>query len=198
MKIKLGMPVIVEGKYDKIRLSSLLDTVIITTDGFGIFKNEEKRALIKALAKERGVIVAADSDGAGKVIRSHLNGLVPPELIINVYIPCVKGKERRKLAPSREGLLGVEGMDTETLVRIFSPYASDRERTSAGFDPARLYELGLSGKENSAELRSRLSIQLGLPPSLSAKAFSSAVNFLYTEEDVLSALNEIKNNGDVK
>ena len=41
MKPKCSKVIVVEGKYDKIRIESLLDATIITTDGFGIFKHEE-------------------------------------------------------------------------------------------------------------------------------------------------------------
>ena len=190
MKQKIDRPVIVEGKYDKIKLSSVFDAVIITTDGFGIFKNKEKRDLIKTLAKERGAIVATDSDGAGKVIRGHLNGLVPPEMIANVYIPQIKGKEKRKTRPSAEGYIGVEGVDKETLLRIFAPFLSGAEAPAEKLTPADLYELGLCGKENSAKLRERVSERLGLPP-LSSKAFCEAVNFLYTKERIGKEIGKI-------
>ena len=113
--IKLKEAVIVEGKYDKIKLSSLVDGLIITTDGFGIFKDREKRELIKTLAKKRGIIILTDSDSAGFLIRSHIKGFVSEGEIKNVFIPDVFGKEKRKSAPSKEGKLGVEGMDRELL-----------------------------------------------------------------------------------
>ena len=190
VKRKLNRPVIVEGRYDKIKITSVFDAVVITTDGFGIFKNEEKRDFIKTLAKERGLIVCTDSDGAGKVIRGHLNGLVPPELITNVYIPRIKGKEKRKTRPSAEGLLGVEGVDTETLLHAFMPFVSEKENPGEKITPADLYELGLCGKQNSASLREKISDRLGLPP-LSSKAFCEAVNFLYSKERVEKELEKI-------
>jgi len=120
-KIKTDLPVIVEGKYDKIKLASILDAEIITTDGFGIFKKKEKLSLIKRLS-ERGVIVLTDSDGAGKLIRAHLSGAVPADKIYNLYIPKIKGKEKRKKEGSKEGTLGVEGIDAETLRSIFETF----------------------------------------------------------------------------
>ena len=190
VKPVIDRPVIVEGKYDKIKLASVFDAVIITTDGFGIFKNKEKRDFIKALAKERGVIVCTDSDGAGKVIRGHLGGLVPPDMIANVYIPRIKGKEKRKTHPSAEGYIGVEGVDKETLLRVFAPFISGSETARAAITPADLYEMGLCGKANSARLRSALCERLGLPP-LSSKAFCEAVNYLYTKERIAAELSKI-------
>ena len=49
-KLIIPYPVVVEGKYDKIRLSNIIDAQIIVTDGFGIFKKEEKRLLLRRLA----------------------------------------------------------------------------------------------------------------------------------------------------
>ena len=121
--ITLDRPVIVEGKYDKQKLSSILNTTIITTNGFRLFNDREKRALIRRLAEKNGIFVLTDADGAGLVIRNLLRGCVPKEKITHLYIPAVAGKERRKAAPSKEGLLGVEGIDEETLTRIFAHFA---------------------------------------------------------------------------
>ena len=126
-KIKLRQAVIVEGKYDKIRLASLLDTLIIDIGGFRIYKDEEKLALIRALAKTRGLIILTDSDRAGFQLRSYLGGSIPKEQITHVYIPDIHGKERRKAQPGKEGLLGVEGMDTETLKHLFDAFFSTKK-----------------------------------------------------------------------
>ena len=128
--IKLKEAVIVEGKYDKIKLSSLVDGLIITTDGFGIFKDREKRELIKTLAKKRGIIILTDSDSAGFLIRSHIKGFVSEGEIKNVFIPDVFGKEKRKSAPSKEGKLGVEGMDRELLENALKKAGIVEEKTS--------------------------------------------------------------------
>ena len=113
-KIKLSLPVIVEGKYDKIKLLSVADATVITTDGFGVFNNTEKRAVIRRLS-ENGVILLCDSDGAGKLIRSHLSGIIPPDKIYQLYVPQIKGKEKRKQKASAEGFLGVEGISSDIL-----------------------------------------------------------------------------------
>ncbi len=172
--------IVVEGKYDKIRLESCLDATVITTEGFGIFKNEEKRALLRSLAKTRGLVLLSDSDGAGKLIRSHLRSVIGSEGVTDLYIPPVKGKERRKSGASREGLLGVEGMENETILALFekSGLLSDTPREGKGYTKLDLYRLGYSGKEESAEKRRRLLASRHLPENLSANAFLEVVNLM--------------------
>ncbi len=179
-KLKITLPVIVEGKYDRHRLSSFLDAHIITTDGFGIFREDEKRALIRRLAAERGIIVLTDSDGAGLVIRNYLRSFLPPELVRHVYIPQVAGRERRKSSPSREGLIGVEGTDEKVLVGLFEPFAAADETGPAepALTKADLYAGGLSGRKDSAQRRAAFAEAAGLPKNLSANALLEAVNLL--------------------
>lgn len=190
--ITLDRPVIVEGKYDKQKLSAVLNTTIITTNGFGIFNDREKRLLIRRLAEKNGIFVLTDADGAGFVIRNLLRGCVPKEKITHLYIPAVAGKERRKAAPSKEGLLGVEGIDADTLTRIFAPFAVDAEPTAPEIRNAvtkvDFYAAGLSGGSGSAERRARLSQKLRLPPHMSANALLEAINLLYTKEAYCEAL----------
>ena len=195
--ITLDRPVIVEGKYDKQKLSAVLNTTIITTNGFRIFNDREKRALIRRLAENNGIFVLTDADGAGLVIRNLLRGCVPKEKITHLYIPAVAGKERRKAAPSREGLLGVEGIDTDTLTRIFAPFAVDATAQDTSHrnavSKADFYAAGLSGGEGSAVRRARLAQKLRLPPHMSANALLEAVNLLYSKEayeEALAALEE--------
>jgi ribonuclease M5 len=190
MKLKIDMPVIVEGKYDKIKLGSLLDALIITTDGFGIFKDKSKTEYIKAVCKD-GVIIATDSDSAGNLIRGHLKGVLPPELIYNVYIPQVKGKEKRKTEQSKEGYLGVEGTDKETLIGLFTPFASQTAPETDIITRTDLYNYGLFGKENSAEKRKKLCRALSLPDNISAKALCEAASRLYGRkktEDIIKSI----------
>lgn len=190
-KIKLSLPVIVEGKYDKIALSAVADAHIVTTDGFGIFNSREKRALISRIS-ENGIIVMCDSDSAGGVIRAHLSGIVPKGRLLQLYVPCIKGKERRKSAPSKEGLLGVEGMSAEILrerilalaethPEILGGEAVTREEITKGD----LYELGLSGGENAAEKRDYVAAKAGLPSGMTAKALLAALNTVMTRAEFL-------------
>lgn len=132
--IKLSQAVIVEGKYDKIRLSSVLDAEIITTEGFRIFKDREKLSFIRQIAKKRGIIIMTDSDSAGFMIRGHLASAVPNENIINVYVPEIKGKEKRKASASKSGLLGVEGMSEEVILSALERAGISPEKTDAAKD----------------------------------------------------------------
>ena len=117
--LHLKQAVIVEGKYDKIKLSSMIDSLIITTDGFSIFKNKEKISLIKELAEKDGIIILTDSDSAGFKIRNYIKGCTSKGKIINIYIPEIFGKEKRKAESSKEGKLGVEGISVKILTEAF-------------------------------------------------------------------------------
>lgn len=192
--IKLKEAVIVEGKYDKIKLSSLVDGLIITTDGFGIFKDREKRELIKTLAKKRGIIILTDSDSAGFLIRSHIKGFVSEGEIKNVFIPDVFGKEKRKSAPSKEGKLGVEGMDRELLENALKKAGIVEEKTSPNAKKvlkSDLFEDGISGGADSKAKRTRLLKELGLPERMSANALLETVNALYGFEEYKAAVSRI-------
>ncbi len=191
-KLKIEYPVICEGKYDKIKLSSVIDAYIITTDGFGIFKSHEKRALLRKICGGTKVIAVTDSDGAGGVIRGHLKSVLPPDSIINIYIPRVKGKEKRKTSPSAEGFLGVEGIDVRTLYELFLPYSGGEPVRCGGITKTDLYLWGLSGGEGSKERREKLCDSLGLPP-LSSNALLEAVNLLYGREDLMKIINGKEN-----
>jgi len=186
LKIKLDRPVIVEGKYDKIKLSSIIDANIIDTDGFGIFKENEKKSLIRRVAEKNGVIVLTDSDGAGLVIRNYINSILPKDKISHLYIPEIKGKERRKKTVSKEGLLGVEGINADMLRQIFSPFvlgSSDEKSERKAVTKYDMYEDGLFGNEMSAKKRKDLLLKLGLPSNLSSNALLEAINMLYTYEE---------------
>lgn len=188
--IKIKQAIIVEGKYDKIKLSSLVDAVIITTNGFGLYKDNETAELIKTLAKKTGIIILTDSDSAGFKIRSRIRSIVREGEIINVYIPDVFGKEKRKDAPSKEGKLGVEGMSGEVLLSAFERAGVFAERTEQKSDPitkADLMDKGLIGGENSAEKRAALQRRLGLPERLSANMLLEILNVMY-DRDGLDAL----------
>lgn len=182
--IKIKEAVIVEGKYDKMQLSKVCDALIITTDGFRIFKDKDKREFLKALAQRQGLIILTDSDRAGFVIRSHLKSFIPQEFIKNIYIPDIKGKEKRKDKPSKEGLLGVEGIDEETLSHLLKEAeAKCIEPKGPPITKADLYALGLSGQEGSGHLRQALIKELSLPSRLSANSLLEILNSAYTREE---------------
>lgn len=189
--IKLKQAVIVEGKYDKIKLASVVDALIIPTNGFSIFKDEETVALIRTLAQSVGIIILTDSDSAGFKIRTRVRNIAAKGEVINVYIPDVFGKERRKSAPSKEGKLGVEGMDVQTLkdaferAGVFAQDAPQNERITK----ADLADAGLVGGENSAQRRKELQRRLGLPERLSANLLIEVLGSMYTKEQALEIIN---------
>ncbi len=190
--LEISRPIIVEGKYDKIKLSCIVKANIITTDGFGIFSKEEKNLLIRRLGEARGVIVLTDSDGAGLVIRNHLRNLLPKEKVIHIYTPQIKGKEKRKDAPSKEGFLGVEGMELDWLTKALEPFADGGVPDRMELTKADLYALGLSGREDSEKRRKALAAALKLPTNLSANALLEAIRMLITKEEFEKALEEIQ------
>lgn len=187
-KIKLSEAVIVEGKYDKIKLSNILDAFIIETNGFAVFKDKTKLSFIKKLAKERGIIILTDSDHAGFMIRNYISSGVPKEQIKNVYIPDIFGKEKRKNAPSKEGKLGVEGMTKEVIVEALSK-AGITSSKSVCSDPVTtvdFYDLGLTGGADSKAKRKALCKALDLPEFLSTSSLISCINNFMTKEEFYS------------
>ncbi len=182
--IKISQAVIVEGKYDKIKLSSIIDAVIIETGGYAIYKNPEKLGLIRALAKKTGILILTDSDRAGFQIRSYLKGAIPDGQVLHAYIPDVLGKERRKDVPSKEGKLGVEGIDTRSLLAALAQagVAVDKRPAGARITKLDLYNDGLAGGKDSVLLRRRLLKELNLPERLSANALVDVLNAFYTPE----------------
>ena len=187
----IPIPIIVEGRYDKSAIGGIFSATVITTDGFGIFNSKEKQALIRRLGKD-GVIVLTDSDGGGKQIRSFLSGILPKDRIIQLYIPRIEGKERRKPKRSKEGVLGVEGVGAEVLRRLLTPFCTEGGRACRGDMTAReLYSMRLTGAEDSAALRDLVCQRLDLPGGMTAKAFLAAVNIVSSREeigDIMSSL----------
>ncbi len=179
--------IVVEGRYDKNTLSQCVDAVILETDGFGIFSDKEKLSLLRRCAESRGLIVLTDSDGAGFLIRKYIKGAVDPALVKHAYIPDVPGKEKRKSAPSKEGTLGVEGMDPETLLTALRRCGATEETDAGGrITKADMYAAGLSGRADAAARRGRLKRRLSLPSRLSANALLDVLNALMSREAFLS------------
>ena len=184
---KIAQVIVVEGKYDLIKLSSIVDALIITTDGFHIFKDKEKRELIKAVGEKNGVIVFTDSDAAGFKIRAFLTSILPKEMIRHAYIPNIEGKERRKDSPSKEGLLGVEGVDDDVIIDALEKAGAQIEilnpndRRISKFD---LFDLGLSGRQDSSELRRKLLKHMNLPTRMSSNSMLDVLNCLITYNEL--------------
>ena len=194
--LRIKEAIVVEGRYDKNALSQVVDTLILETGGFHIFKDPEQLALLRRAAEKRGLIVLTDSDGAGFVIRSRIKGAVPQQWVKHAYIPDIPGKERRKRQPGTEGKLGVEGMSPQVLEQVLrragatvlDETAPDRE--SPGLTKADLFAAGRAGGEGSAQRRLELLRRLNLPEHMSANAMLQALNLLYTREELEQMLNE--------
>ncbi len=190
--IHLDCAVVVEGKYDRARLASLIDAPILQTDGFGIFRDKELCALIRRYADTCGILVLTDSDSAGKLIRGRIASIVGNEAkVTHLYIPKIEGKERRKTAPSKEGLLGVEGMDTETLSAVFSRYRAAEKREREPLTRADLYELMLFGAPDSAARRAALLRSFDLPEDLGVNRMLDALSFLVGRTQVYARCREL-------
>lgn len=196
-KMKVREVIVVEGKYDLNTLKQMIDGVIVTTDGFGIFHNSEKMELIRRMAEKRGVVVLTDSDGAGFVIRNHLKSCLPKEQVKHAYIPDIHGKEKRKRVHSKEGKLGVEGMSRDVIRRALTAAGAtiDNESTVGGctLTKADLYAVGLSGTSNSAENRMMLIRALELPERLSPNALLDVLNAMYGKQQFLDLWMQIQN-----
>ena len=196
--IKIKEAIVVEGKYDKIKLSGIVDTVIIETDGFGIFKDKEKQKLIRFLAEKRGIIILTDSDSAGFKIRSFIQNITKCENIKNVFIPDVYGKEKRKTEASKEGKLGVEGIKKEIIIEALekagvfcdeNKSATAREITHTDF-----YEDGITGGENSSAIRKSLAKELDLPERISSSSLLKLINSYMTYEEYKESIGRVRKN----
>ena len=179
-KIKIDLPIIVEGRYDKSALMGYLDAKIITTGGFSIFNDKEKQALIRRIG-ENGIILLTDSDGGGKQIRKFLQGIIPKEKIHNLYIPKIEGKEKRKSKASKEGTLGVEGMEKEVILRLIAPFVLE-ERTQKDtkmITKVDFFQDKLTGCDNASENRAWLCRECNLPNDMTPNALLEAMNLLY-------------------
>lgn len=196
--LRIKEAIVVEGRYDKNTLSQLVDTIIVETAGFGVFKNSEKLALFRRLAAERGLIILTDPDGAGFVIRNFLKGSIPPEQVKHAYVPDILGKERRKRTPGKEGKLGVEGMRPkvleEALRRAGATFLDEKDppiRPGRAITKADLVVLGLSGGTGSAGRRQALMTKLQLPAHLSANGMLEVLNALFSYEELADAVQNL-------
>ena len=188
--VKIREAIVVEGRYDKNTLAQIVDAPILETAGFGIFKNKEQMDLLRRVAKERGLIVFTDSDGAGFVIRSRIKSAIPASQLKHAYIPDIYGKEKRKSAPGKEGKLGVEGMRPEVILEALRRAGATFEEEPVQSVPPReitkqdLMDLGLSGSPDAGERRKKLLKACRFPEHMSANAMLQALNLLYTLEEV--------------
>lgn len=193
--LRIKQAIIVEGRYDKIRLSNITDAVVICTNGFSIYKDREKQELIKSLAAKTGIIILTDSDSAGFQIRSFIRSIVKQGEVLNAVTPDILGKERRKAQPSKQGKIGVEGIPDEFIEQaLINAGAVPEESTADRGEPitrADLMDCGLIGGENCTQRRQRLQRYLGLPELLSAKLLLEVVNKMYTRSGFLEAVRKL-------
>ena len=196
--VKIREAILVEGKYDKNTLSQIVDTTILETAGFGIFKDKKQLDLLRKVAQKRGLIVFTDSDGAGFVIRNHIKSAIPAQFLKHAVIPDIYGKERRKAAPGKEGKLGVEGMRPEIILealkRAGATVEGECQTATSSITKQDLMELGLSGGPNSAEKRLLLLKKLDLPEHMSANAMLQALNLLYNLDELTAIISGLEIN----
>jgi len=192
--LHIKQAIVVEGKYDKIKLSSITDAVIIVTNGFSLFKDKEKQALIRFYAQKTGIIILTDSDSAGFKIRNLIKNIAKDGNIINVYVPEIFGKEKRKAEFSKEGKLGVEGIDKDIIINalekagVFCDTVSEKEKiTNLDF-----YEDGLSGGPDSSKLRKKLLEYLDLPQLVTSKALLEIVNTMFSRDEYKEIIKKIR------
>lgn len=187
--VSVSQAIVVEGRYDKNTLSQIVDAPIFQTDGFHIMRDPALTALLRQVAKKRGLIVFTDSDGAGFVIRNYLKGVIPPENLLHAYAPEIPGKERRKRTPGKEGILGVEGMTPDVIVECLKRAGATMDGLSTGnhfggITKQDLFEMGLSGCAGSEAMREKLLKKLDFPAKMSTNAMLQALNVLYGKEDL--------------
>ncbi len=194
-KLQIAYPILVEGKYDRLALLSVVEAQVLTTEGFGIFKKKEKLALLRALAKKTPIIVLTDPDGAGKVIRAHVTSALPKDRIIPLYVPQIKGKESRKQAPSAAGFLGVEGQERDLLYRLLEPFATD---VPVGADnplsKVDFFEDGLTGTADCAARRAALAAAFELPTDMTPNALLAALRVVATYEEYKATVRRLFEN----
>ena len=196
-KLSIPYPIIVEGKYDRLRLIEICTATVITTDGFGIFKKSERLSLLRELAARTPIILLTDSDGAGKLIRSHITSAIPKERLIQLYIPKIAGKEKRKDTPSAEGTLGVEGMTLELLYNLLAPFEDESTYIAQAKNELSKTDFfidGLSGGENSSQKRAELAKKLNLPSDMTANALLAALKILISYEEYLALVGRTTEN----
>ena len=190
-KLKIKEAIVVEGKYDQIKLSRLFDTLIIPTNGFDIYKNKSKLNMLKQVAQKSGIIILTDSDSAGFRIRNHIRNCIGDVSVKNAYIPEIEGKEKRKDTPSKEGFLGVEGISDEIIVNAVMSQTQQIDQTGEKITKTDFFELGLTGGAESGQKRAKLCKKMGLPVKISANQLISALNNIYSKEEFLNLIEDL-------
>ena len=188
--IKIREAIVVEGRYDKNTLSQVVEAPILETAGFGIMKDKTQLELLRKVAKARGLIVFTDSDGAGFVIRNFLKSAIAPQYLKHAYIPDIPGKERRKVAPGKEGKLGVEGMTPQVIIECLRRAGATVlgevpvQKNAEKITKLDMFYLGLSGGPDSKAKRLALLKMLDFPEHMSSNGLLQALNLLYTKDEI--------------
>ena len=187
--------IIVEGTYDQIKLSGFINGIIIKTNGFSVFNDKKKIETIKTLAEKTGIVILTDSDSAGFKIRNYIKQNIPESMVKHAYVPDIRGKEKRKTAVSKEGLLGVEGIDEDIIIKALKDSGceidgikQEKEKTKE-ITKADLYILGLSGNDGSSQKRMRLCSELGIPSKISANMLTAVLNRLFDRDQLYDYTN---------
>lgn len=191
--IKINEAIIVEGKYDKIKLSQIADTVIISVNGFNIFKDTDKQKLIRKLAQSQGIIILTDSDRAGFIIRNFICGIVDNEKVRHAYVPQIEGVEKRKSVASKDGFLGVEGISNELITECLKKAATEKKEKNCYITKSDFMRLGLAGGPESKKKREKLLKILDLPTGISANALVEILNMVYNKEEINNFIKQIIN-----
>lgn len=184
--------IVVEGKYDKAKLSRLVDCPIVVVNGFGVFKDKKTIQLLRYYSEHGGLIILTDSDSAGFRIRGHIKGVIKNGNVRCAYIPDIYGKEKRKLAPSAEGKLGVEGMPDSVLIEVLKPFSEDENSEGSRLvTKMDFYEDGFTGRPDSSSRRDELKRRLNLPERLSSNSLLEAINRTVGHDKYREAVDEI-------
>ena len=191
--------IIVEGTYNQIKLSGFINGIIIKTNGFSVFNDKKKIETIKTLAEKTGIVILTDSDSAGFKIRNYIKQNIPESMVKHAYVPDIRGKEKRKTAVSKEGLLGVEGIDEDIIIKALKDSGceidgikQEKEKTKE-ITKADLYILGLSGNDGSSQKRMRLCSELGIPSKISANMLTAVLNRLFDRDQLYEYINNFEN-----
>lgn len=188
---RINEAIIVEGKYDKIKLSQIVDAIVVSVNGFNIFNDTEKQKLVRKLAKNKGIIILTDSDRAGFLIRNFICGIVDGEKIRHAYIPQIEGIEKRKEYASKDGFLGVEGIDDDIIEKSIKKAATEQKNKEIYITKANFFRLGLAGCPESKSKREKLLSFLDLPKGISANALIQILNSCYSKKEINNILNKI-------
>ena len=193
--IRLSQAIVVEGRYDRMKLSALFDAPIVETGGFNLFHSDETQALIRHFANTTGIILLTDSDPAGHRIRAFVNQLAKDGRICNAYVPQLAGKERRKTHAGAAGLLGVEGVPDDVIIKAVTDALQGMEAgvtdAAVPVTAAELFEAGLTGRADSAEKRAAFLKAQGLPADLSVKQMLRYLNAVPGPEALRELLKNI-------